>query len=512
MENRKETNATVDIPKVHCPDVESSSTTEGTVDGSSSWEKSRQWIRGIGAEEYGIERVPESRRIKQSPWSLFIAFFSFNCCTTALALGYLGPTLFGLGWWDSFLCVLFFNLIGAVFPAIVSAFGHRTGLRTLILPRFSFGWWPTKVVVLLNIFTQMGWAIVNALSGGDILFVVGGGKLPKAVCVILIGAISIIIALFGYDYIHAYQRYAWLVMLCCFAILAGFGGSHFENIPMGSGTQETASVLAFGTAIIGCEVAWVPCAADYSVYMNEETNDWVVVACSYGGLFLSQFLLEALGAALGTLISSPDERFRHAYDSFGLGGLIEETFADRGSGVRGLGTFVQIVISFSTAAVGVVSMYSIGLSFQMMTEKAVRVPRFLFTVVGGVVFLVCAVAGRDHLESVMTNFANMCAYYLVPMTTVLLAEHYLWRKGFTYNLTDWNDKEKLPVGIAAAVSFALGTLVAFLCMSQVWWVGPIAAAIGGSPTGTDISWMLAPAVTLVVYLPGRYWELRKWKR
>ncbi|KAK7212091.1 hypothetical protein V2G26_019269 [Clonostachys chloroleuca] len=460
MKNHKETDSATDMPTTHCPDAESSSIAEGTVVGSSSWEKSRQWIRSIGAEEYGIERVPESRRINQSPWSLYIAFFSFNCCTTALALGYLGPTLFGLGWWDSFLCVLFFNLTGAMFPAIVTSFGHRTGLRTLIMPRFSFGWWPAKVVVLLNIFTQMGWAIVNALAGGDILFVVGGGKLPKAVCVILIGAVSIIIALFGYDYIHAYQRYAWLVMFCCFVILAGFGGSHFENIPMGSGPQETASILAFGTAIIGCEVAWVPCAADYSVYMNEETNDWVVVACSYGGLFLSQFLLEALGVALGTLISSPDERFKRAYDSFGLGGLIEETFANRGTGVRGLGTFVQIVLSFSTAAVGVVSM------------------------------------GR----------------LLVPMTTVLLAEHYIWRKGFAYNLTDWNDKEKLPVGIAAAVSFTLGTLVAFLCMSQVWWVGPIAAAIGGSPTGTDTSWMLAPAVTLVVYLPGRYWELRKWKR
>jgi NCS1 nucleoside transporter family len=479
---------------------------------TSFYTKSRQWIRSIGAEQSGIERVPESARVDQSPWSLFLIFFSANCCTATMALGYLGPTTFGLGWWDSFLCIAIFNLIGAVGPALIAGFGHRMGLRTITIPRYSFGWWPARVVAMINIITQIGWGIVNDLSGADILYDVGDGKLPSAVCVILIGIIAIIVGVLGYDYVHKYERYAWIIMLICFTILAGFGGPHFVNVPMATGSVEASSILSFGTTIIGFEIAWVPIAADYSVYMRETTSDWAVCGCAYAGLFISQLLIELLGVAVGTLYLSSETRFPAAYERSGLGGLIGEVFSDRGTAVRGLGKFVEAVLSFSTAAVIVCGIYSIGLSAQMVSTKAVKVPRFVCSLAGSVVFLVCAVAGRDHLESVMTNFLNMCAYYLTPLTTIILVEHYIWRRGFTYNLEAWNNESQLPVGIAASVSFISGTLIALLSMSQVWWVGPIAEGIGGSSAGTDISWILAAVVSTVVYIPTRYLERRKWKR
>ena len=77
-------------------------------------QRCRAWIRKVGAEESGIERVPEDARTQQKPWTLALLFFTGNFSTATLALGYLGPTVFGLGWWDSFLSILFFNLIGAI--------------------------------------------------------------------------------------------------------------------------------------------------------------------------------------------------------------------------------------------------------------------------------------------------------------------------------------------------------------------------------------------------------------
>uniref|UniRef100_A0A8H7MZJ4 Purine-cytosine permease n=1 Tax=Bionectria ochroleuca TaxID=29856 RepID=A0A8H7MZJ4_BIOOC len=443
--------------------------------------KTRIWIQKVGAEESGIERVPEDARIKQSPWSLFLVFFSANCCTATLALGYLGPATFGLGWWDSFLCILFFNLLGSLFPAAVARFGNRTGLRTMAVPRYSFGWWPTKVLAVLNIITQIGWGIVNDLSGTSILYDVGDGKLPSAVCVVIIGLIAIIVAALGYKYIHIYERYSWIFMSICFAILAGFGAKEFVNLPMGTGQTELSAVLGFGTVIFGFEIAWVPIAADYNVYMEEHTSDWAVFGCAYGGLFVGQFFVEILGAAIGTLILSPDARFQEAYDRAGMGGLMGAVFAGHGDGVRGL-------------------------------EKALRVPRIIWSLLGGIIFLVCAIAGRDHLEAVMTNFLNMCAYYLTPLTTVILVEHFVWHRGWNYNLEAWNERNQLPFGIAASISAIVGTVIALMCMSQTWWIGPIALAIGGSEAGTDISWMLALGVTTVLYIPLRCWELRKWGR
>lgn len=473
-------------------------------------DKCREWIRKVGAEESGIERVPEDERTQQKPWSLMLLFFTGNFSTATLALGYLGPTVFGLGWWDSFLTILFFNLLGAVFPAMITPFGHRLGLRTLTVPRYSFGWYPAKILAVLNIITQIGWSIVNDLSGAEILLDVGSGKLPLAVCVLLIGLVAVVISIFGYKYIHVYEQYSWILMLICFAILAGFGAPHFLNVPMGSGSAEAASVLSFGTAIIGYEIAWVMLAADYNVYMREDKSDWEVMGYSFGGLFIGQFSVELLGAALGTLVMSPEVRFQQAYETAGIGGLIGESFSGHGVAVRGLGKFVEAVLSFSTSATICLGMYSTGLSAQLVSRKALKIPRLVFTLLAGAIFLVCAIAGRDHFEAVMTNFLNMIAYYITPVTTIILLEHYIWRRGYSYNLVSWNDKTNLPKGIAALVAFLVGTVVALLCMVQEWWTGPIAEAVGSGNGGIDISWMLAAVASAVIYVPLRYLERKRW--
>ena len=50
----------------------------------------------------------------------------------------LGPALFYLGWWDSFLTILFFNMIGTIPPAYMATFGPKMGLRAMTIPRFAY--------------------------------------------------------------------------------------------------------------------------------------------------------------------------------------------------------------------------------------------------------------------------------------------------------------------------------------------------------------------------------------
>jgi hypothetical protein len=107
---------------------------------AASWGlRTRAWINKIGAEERGIERVPEELRTNQHPFSLFTLWSSANVGTATLAFGTLGPGIFFLGWWDSFLCLLFFNMIGAIPPALMATLGPKLGLRTMTVQRFSFG-------------------------------------------------------------------------------------------------------------------------------------------------------------------------------------------------------------------------------------------------------------------------------------------------------------------------------------------------------------------------------------
>jgi purine-cytosine permease-like protein len=299
-------------------------------------------------------------------------------------------------------------------------------------------------------------------------------------------------------------------VMICFIIVAGFGGKHFINLPMGSGSLEAANFLSMGTAIIGYQVAWMPIAADYGVYMRENIKPITTFSWMYAGLVSCQILVELLGAALGTLALSSNTLFSDAYDSRGIGGLIGAVFETHGSGAHNFGKFIELLLAFSTVGVIITNIYSLGLSVQMVSNKLMIIPRLIWSLIGGVIFLVCSMAGREHLETVMENFLLICAYWIVPFGTILLAEHYIWRRGFQYDLSAIDDAKKLPWGIAASVAFVLGTVLALLCMSQTWWVGPIAKGVGGSPYGTDISWELALPFTLGIYIPLRMWERKKW--
>ncbi|KAK4973207.1 hypothetical protein LTR28_011779 [Elasticomyces elasticus] len=236
----------------------------------------RSWIKKVGAEENGIERIPEELRTDQNPRDLFTLWTSANVGTATMAFGTLGPAIFSLGWWDSFCCLLFFNLIGALPPALMATLGPKLGLRTMTVQRYSFGWWPAKFFAVINLLNQIGWGMVNTIAGADILYDVGGGRLPASVAVLIIGLVALTVGLFGYGLVHKYERVSWIVMLVCLIIVAGFGAKHFVNSPMGTGPNEISGVLGFGTAIIGFQIAWAPIAADYAVYMRSNTKPWKI--------------------------------------------------------------------------------------------------------------------------------------------------------------------------------------------------------------------------------------------
>jgi purine-cytosine permease-like protein len=121
---------------------------------------------------------------------------------------------------------------------------------------------------------------------------------------------------------------------------------------------------------------------------------------------------------------------------------------------------------------------------------------------------IAAIAGRNHLQQVMEDFLNVIAYWLTPFLAIMLLEHLCFRRGYAYDVSAWENPKKLPYGFAAFTVFWIGTVLAILCMSQTWYVGPIALAVGNPPYGTDISWELALGVTTLLYPPLRWLERR----
>lgn len=90
------------------------------------------------------------------------------------------------------------------------------------------------------------------------------------------------------------------------------------------------------------------------------------------------------------------------------------------------------------------------------------------------------------------------------MVAILTTEHVVFRRGRydSYDHDAWNCAKRLPLGVAAIASGALSFALVIPCMSQTWYVGPIAMTTG------DIGFEVAFVVTLLLYLPLRTLEKR----
>jgi purine-cytosine permease-like protein len=64
---------------------------------------------------------------------------------SSFAVGVLGIPIFGLGFVDSALAIVFVNLLGVLPVCFFSTFGPRFGLRQMTLSRFFFGHWAVKI-------------------------------------------------------------------------------------------------------------------------------------------------------------------------------------------------------------------------------------------------------------------------------------------------------------------------------------------------------------------------------
>lgn len=99
----------------------------------------KQWNTRIeslsGFEQGGITRIlPEQRHPSsvKGDIQMLLLWLSANVSINNLAVGLLGPLLFGLGFLDSSLCAVFGASLGAVSTAYMSIWGPQSGCRTMV--------------------------------------------------------------------------------------------------------------------------------------------------------------------------------------------------------------------------------------------------------------------------------------------------------------------------------------------------------------------------------------------
>jgi purine-cytosine permease-like protein len=131
----------------------------------------------LGIESEAITRKrPEDKKKFHSVEELSMALLwaSGTMNTSCFATGFLGWE-FGLTLKQSILLTIFASMIASSLTGFCATFGAASGLRQISSGRYSFGWWPNKLVAILNGIQQLGWAAVSCITGGLALTAVSDG-------------------------------------------------------------------------------------------------------------------------------------------------------------------------------------------------------------------------------------------------------------------------------------------------------------------------------------------------
>nr|ABG43010.1 cytosine permease [Nakaseomyces glabratus] len=467
----------------------------------------------ISAETKGIEPITDDEKNDDSLINAASMWFSANMVLPALAIGGLGPLVFGLNFGVSVLTIVFFNILGLFAVAFFSVFGAKFGLRQMVLSRYLVGNITARIFALINSVACVGWGIVNTVAASQLLNEINPGshQLPLwGGCLVIIGA-TILVSFFGYKVIHTYEKYSWVPNFAVFLVLIArlkISGK-FHNGAWGSGPTTASSVLSFGSAVFGFASGWTTYAADYTVYMPRNTNSYKIFFALVAGLAFPLFFTMILGSACAqaAVDYTPWQEF---YNKNGMGGL---TFAILvPDSLHGFGQFCCVVLAMSTIANNVPNMYTIALSAQSVWDPFAKIPRVVWTMIGNLAALGISIPACYYFSTFMQYFMDSIAYYLSIYISIALCEHLIYRHNSfsNYNVEDWNNFKKLPIGIAGTISLVVGAFGVALGMSQSYWVGEIARHIG--EYGGDIAIELGAGWAFIAYNICRPLELKYFGR
>ncbi len=445
------------------------------------------------AETHSVEPIPLAER-HGKPRDLFTLWFSANMQVTTIALGAV-YVFIGLPLVWSIIAIILGNLIGAVFMAYHSAQGPIIGVPQMIQSRAQFGFYGALLPLVLVVIMYLGFFALSSVLGGQSLSsLVGanGSSGSVTVGIIVLAVVTALMAVFGYDLIHAYQRWVSLVFLVVFVVftVAVAVSGHVPASAWGLGGFSLANFVAGVTLAVTWQITYAPYVSDYSRYLPKEAGVGSTFNMTYWGTVIASVWMMILGAALTEIdakLSTPD--------------MINSI-------AGGLGWLMMIIILLGILAANVLNNYggmlttdTIFGTFSHGKPSAAR--RLTMIALFAIVATVVAIAAEGNLYGSLENFIVFLTYFAVPWTAINLTDFYLVRHG------KYDPESFLrPAGYGGAnwlalLAFVIGVLVEIPFMNTSLIEGPFAKAMGGA----DISWVFG-----LVFAGGIYYLTARGRR
>jgi nucleobase:cation symporter-1, NCS1 family len=351
--------------------------------------------------------------------------------------------------------------------------GPKLGVPQMIQSRGQFGFYGAVLVFAASIVLDFGFLAAQLVIQADAMnLLVGSVSIPAWIAILTVPVI--VLTIYGYDWIHRWQRWMTVLLGIAFAVVLGQALAHGGPAGAAAGLRAPSFALFMGaTGLFVIDmVSWAPYVSDYSRYLpptvSKARTFWAVV----------------LGCAIPTIVCAV------------LGAYLTGLFPHASSTVAAIrdvaGGWVLPVMAVSLIGSDVVNAYTgmLALAGIVSCVRDVRhsVP---MRVIGSLLLIAAgtgsALLGYRQFVGNLSNFLNVLLYVFIPWSAINLVDYYFVKHGdydvasfFTpsgrYGGFLWRGLIAYLLAVAAEVPF----------IDQTFYTGPLVRPLGG----TDISWVV----------------------
>lgn len=435
----------------------------------------------LTVERHGTERIPLDER-HGKVGSLFTLWFSSNVQINGFVTGTLAVIL-GLNLFWAIVSILIGNLVGGVFVAYHSVQGPRMGVPQMLQSRAQFGVFGAALPQVMVVVMYLGFYVLGGVLAGDAIASLV--HIPTWLSIVIWNLGILVVAIYGYDMVHAFGRLATLISAVLFlALFIKFVGgvpAHFKASDQTVGTTFLVMAIA-----VGWQITWAPYVSDYSRYLPEDTPS--------SKTFWYTYLGSAVGAAAVMIVGALAATTGAAELSSNVPLFLAHQF-------NGIFALVLLAVIIGGIPATVESPYGGFLSFWAIVSPSgsnapPRQARALFALVFTVAGTIFSIAASGHLIATTNNVVLFLLYLLIPWTAINLVDYYLVRRG-RYAVADLFEVEGIygRVNWWAIAIYVLTCGLEVLFMNTTLYVGPIAKDLGGA----DIAWIVGLGVASTLY-------------
>jgi NCS1 family nucleobase:cation symporter-1 len=443
----------------------------------------------LSVEQHGIDLISPTER-HGHPRELFGMWLGTNLNVFYIVNGAVIISM-GLSFAQSIVAIVIGNL-AFLAVGLTSLQGPDTGTSTFAVSRASYGPNGGRGLSLFNWVTTVGFeasglalvvlAVLALLDKASI-----GGTAVKVIVILVAAGVQGLLPIWGHATIVAVQRKLAWVFGVVFIIIAILVAPKIHLGAISKGGSWESITLAIALVVAGGGFSWANTGSDYSRYLPRSSSKKAIFWYSSLGGLIAAVLLEILGAAVASTVSSASDPIAGIPQA--LPGWVAVPYL--------------IFAIFTLLAVNTMNLYSSGLNLQVI---GVPLKRWQCVALDSVICTVLCflVIFNNSFNKYYSEFLGLLILWLAPWIAIYGIDWLLRRGAYDAPaLLDETSRGRYwrngGFHIPGVVAQLVGMVASGLWIDSAAFSGPLSKAAGGSDfsvftgliAGGLVYWLLA---------------------